>query len=283
MPAVRIVTDSTCDLPEAVVASEGIRVIPLYVNVGSKGYLDGVQLSRDEFYQQLPTYPVSPTTAAPGIETMKRAYDELAAEGATGIVSIHISQSLSNTVDVARLAAQDTTSVPVTVIDSGQLTLGVGLAAVAAARAAAKGATVPDVVDVVRDHVSRTYTFAALSTVEFLRRSGRLSRFQSGLASVLRIIPLLKMHVGEPEMEKVRTHRRAVERVRQLAADVAPLETLAIVHTNALDRAEDMHTSVQGLIPPGTEPLYGQVTPVIGAHIGPGAVGLVCISTSRAR
>ena len=280
---VSIVTDSTCDLPQSVVAQEGIHVVPLYVNVGDRSYLDGVDLSRQAFYSQLPSYPVSPTTAAPGIEIFKRAYDDLAEDGATGVVSIHISQSLSNTVDVARLAAQETTSVPVTVVDSGQLTLGVGLAVVAAARAAQAGASAEGVVSLVEDQVSRTWVFAALHTVEFLKRSGRLTKFQFSLASVLRILPLLKMHEGVAEMEKARTWSKAVQRVIQLGTELGPLENLAVVHTSAPERAESVCELARSLVPQDVEPLYGQVSPVIGAHIGPGTVGLVCVTKKQGR
>ena len=277
---VRILTDSTCDLPEATVATEGISVVLLYTNVGDRGYLDGVELSRKEFYNRLPTFPEHPTTAEPGIEAFLEAYDGLAREGASVVVSIHISGSLSNVIDVARLAAERTSSVPVTAIDSGQLTLGVGLAAQQAARSARKGASVDEIVAQVEDQVSRTYTYAALSTVEFLRRSGRLTQFQSGLATLLRIVPLLKMHAGVAEMERIRTYSRAVQRLIDLATGLGPLEKLAIVHTNALDRATALYQLARHLQPDGTEPLYGQVTPVIGAHIGPGAVGFVCIARS---
>ena len=125
--SIRIVTDSTCDLPESVVQEHGIRVMPLYIHIGTKDYLDGVELSREEFYNGLPTYESPPTTAAPGIGAFTQVYEQLAAEGATGIVSIHISETLSNVVNVAQLAAQKTETIPVRVIDSGQLSLGVGV------------------------------------------------------------------------------------------------------------------------------------------------------------
>ena len=180
--------------------------------------------------------------------------------------------------NVARLAAKSFGSVPVAVIDSGQLTLGVGLAVVDAAQRALAGAHLSEVVEAVRSRVARTWTFAGLATVEFLRRSGRLSRFQYELAALLRILPLLKMHEGEADMERVRTHRRAMHRVVELASELGPLEGLAIVHTNAREQASQMLRRVSDLVPAGASPLFGQVTPVIGAHIGPGAAGVVCVA-----
>jgi DegV family protein with EDD domain len=279
--SIRVVTDSTCDLPEQVVEEYGIRVMPLFIHIGTGEYLDGVELSREDFYEGLPGYKEPPTTAAPGIEAFGGIYEQLAEEGATGIVSIHIAEALSNVVNVARLAAQKTTAVPVTVIDSGQLTLGVGFEVLRAAQLAGAGAKMEEVVAAVRDMIPRTHTFAALSTVEFLRRSGRLTQFQAGLATVLRILPLLKMHKGVAEMEKVRTQERAVRRLLQLLSDVGPLQELAVVHTNAPQKAHELHERARALIPARIEPIYAQVTPVIGAHIGPGAVGFVAVARTE--
>jgi len=275
--SVRIVTDSTCDLPGSVIEALGLRVVPLYIHIGNTDYLDGVDMSREQFYSGLPTFPSHPTTAAPSIEVFEGVYQELASEGASGIVSIHIAESLSNVVNVARLAAQRFTDVPVRVIDSGQLTLGVGLEAVAAVRAAEAGATIEEVERLVKDMIPRTHTFAALSTVEFLRRSGRLTQFQFGLATVLKILPLLKMHRGVAEMEKVRTEERATKRLLTLLMEQSPVEQLAVVHTNAPLKASALYERAKPLIGELSEPIYGSVTPVIGAHIGPGAVGFVCV------
>jgi DegV family protein with EDD domain len=277
---IQVVTDSTCDLPGSVVQELGIRVIPMYLHIGTVDYLDGVDLSREDFYAGLPGYGQPPTTAAPGIDAFGGIYEQLAVEGATGIVSIHISETLSNVVNVARLAAQRIKSVPVTVIDSGQLTMGVGFEVLRAVEVARAGGTMEEVVAAVRDLIPRTQTFAALSTVEFLRRSGRLTQFQAGLATVLRILPLLRMHNGVAEMEKVRTQERALRRVLQLLSDAGPLQELAIVHTNAPQKAVELHERAQALIPSYIEPIYAQVTPVIGAHIGPGAVGFVAVARS---
>ncbi len=123
---IRIVTDSTCDLPEEIVSQQEITVIPLHINVGEKAYLDGVDLTRLEFYAQLPDYFPAPKTAAPGSEVFVQAYERLANEGAQAILSIHISETLSATINSARTAAEQFTRIPVTVLDSSQLSLGTG-------------------------------------------------------------------------------------------------------------------------------------------------------------
>jgi DegV family protein with EDD domain len=135
-----------------------------------------------------------------------------------------------------------------------------------------------EILDMLDDVAARTHCFAALDTVEFLRRSGRLTRFQWGLASILRIKPLLKMNNGEPEMERVRTSGKAVNRLMELISGLGPLEKLAVVHTHALSGAESLRNRAHRLFPAGADPLFAEVTPVIGAHIGPGAVGFVAVT-----
>jgi DegV family protein with EDD domain len=277
---IKIVTDSTCDLPEAVVTKHGITVVPLYINFGDQSYLDGVELSRQEFYERLPDYE-SPTTAAPGPEVFRRTYERLADEGATGVLSIHISISLSAVVDVARLAAKETDAVPVTVFDSGQLSLGTGFLVLTAAKAVAGGRSMDEIITLLEEQISRTHVFAALDTLEFLRRSGRMSRVMAGLGTALQIKPLLKMYDGNPTAERVRTRKRAIERLISLLSDLVPLEQVALVHTHAPDRAQDLWQRVQHLFPEGRVPFSAEVTPVIGAHIGPGAVGFACVTARK--
>jgi DegV family protein with EDD domain len=277
---IKIVTDSTCDLPEEVVTEHGIAVVPLYINFGDQSYLDGVELSRQEFYERLPDYE-SPTTAAPGPEVFRRTYERLADEGATGVLSIHISISLSAVVDVARLAAKETDAVPVTVFDSGQLSLGTGFLVLTAAKAVAGGRSMDEIITLLEEQISRTHVFAALDTLEFLRRSGRMSRVMAGLGTALQIKPLLKMYDGNPTAERVRTRKRAIERLISLLSDLVPLEQVALVHTHAPDRAQDLWQRVQHLFPEGRVPFSAEVTPVIGAHIGPGAVGFACVTARK--
>jgi DegV family protein with EDD domain len=273
---IRIVTDSTCDLPEDLIQAYGITVVPLYLNFGAQGYLDGVEMSREEFYRRLPDSDPLPTTAAPGTEKIRSVYDALAAEGATEILSIHIAGSLSAMVDVVRLAAQETRSVKVTVLDSGQLSLGMGFQVVTAAKAAAAGHDMAEILERLDDQISRTHVFAALGTLEFLRRSGRMNGIVAGLGSLLQIKPLLKMYAGTATSERVRTTNGATARLISLLEENAPFEQVALVHTHAADKAAAVAQQSVSLIPQ-EELLSVDITPVIGAHIGPGAVGFACI------
>ncbi len=278
---VRIVTDSTCDLPAETITRLGIHVIPLYINVGSQGFLDGIDLSRQEFYTRLPTFPHHPTTAVPSTERFHAAYEALAKEGAEEVLSIHISTALSAVTDVARVAAQETRSVAVHVVDSQQLSLGCGFLVETAARMAAAGSTASEIQVALQDQIERSHVFAVLDTLEFLKRSGRMNKYLAGLATLLQIKPILTMHQGHPGSERVRTRERAMRRLLELLEAVSPLERVAIVHTHAsVEHLSELRSRAAHLLPPG-ELLTEDITPVIGAHIGPGALGFAVIAASK--
>ena len=278
---VRIVTDSTCDLPAETIARYGIHVVPLYINVGKEGYLDGVDMTRAEFYHRLPTFPHHPSTAVPSTERFRAAYNTLADEGASEVLSIHISIALSAVVDVARLAARETTSVPVTVIDSHQLSLGSGFLVETAAKMAAAGSSAAEIEVALNAQIQRSHVFAALDTLEYLKRSGRMNKYLAGFATLLQLKPILTMHNGKPGTERVRTRDRAMRRLVEMLAAVGPVARIAIVHAHALpERIAELRALAAHLLPQG-DILTEEITPVIGAHIGPGALGFAVVSASE--
>lgn len=196
---IKIVTDSTCDLPDEIVKTLDISVVPLYINIGREGYLDGVDLSRQEFYEGLPNFPTHPTTAAPGTDKFRQVYERLVQEGATQIISIHISPSLSAVIDVARSAAQEVKDATVEVFDSRQLSLGTGFLVELAARAAKQGKAMGEIIHSLKDQISRSHVFASLETLEYLRRSGRMNGVVSGIGNLLQIKPILRMYDGSQQ------------------------------------------------------------------------------------
>jgi DegV family protein with EDD domain len=274
---VRIIADSTCDLPAETVSRLGICVIPLYINVGSTGYLDGIDITREEFYKKLPTFPEHPTTAVPSPQKFHAMYDALADEGASAVLSIHISTSLSAIVNVAHVAAQETTSVPVTVFDSRQLSLGTGFLVEKAAELAQSGASVAEIIAVLNEQIKRTHVGAALDTLQFLRRSGRMNSVIASIGEVLQIKPLLKMYDGKPSTERLRTRKNALKRVADLLYAYKPFEKIAFLHSDALEHAQALLHDVKDILPDG-EIWLEQINPVLGAHIGPGVVGFACVS-----
>ena len=273
---IRIVTDSASDLPAGLQARYGISVVPIYVQSGMRTYRDGIDISRQEFYERLPTFHPAPTTGVPSPEVFIQVYERLVAEGATAILSIHLAPSLSSMVEVARVAAGRTAAVPVTVFDSQQLSMGMGFLAVRAAEAAEAGHSLDDIQAMLEEQIARTHTAAALDTLEFLRRSGRMSGVAARLGNLLQIKPILKMYNGTPTAERVRTRRHAIERLVAMLRALAPLEHVAFLHANVPERAAELRDQVQDLLPAGDIPIE-IITPVLGTHIGPGVVGFSCV------
>ncbi len=279
---IRIVTDSTCDLPPDTVAAHAITVIPLYIHIGQESYLDGVDLTREAFYRNLPYYDYSPTTASSAPDVFRETYERLIDQGATGILSIHISANLSNTVNAAAVGARDVdpakaAKAPIHVMDSRQLSLGVGFAAETAAKGAERGLGMAELVALASEQIQRTQVFAALGTMEYLRRSGRVSRVVAYLGNALQIKPIMRMYNGEAGAERVRTWGHARARIRALLERSRPLERAALVHTHCAERAEELRELCADLLQ-GLEVPSIDITPAIGAHIGPGAAGFACVS-----
>jgi DegV family protein with EDD domain len=278
---IRIVTDSTCDLPQEIIKRYRITVIPLYIHFGDQGYLDGEEISREEFYRRLPEAEQTPTTATPGIDTILEVYRGLQQQGADQIISIHIAQALSATVDVVRTAARDA-PLPVEVIDSGQLSMGVGFLVMHAARAAEAGRSASQIVQELEELGERAHVFAALDTLDYLRRSGRMNSLVAGIGSLLHVKPILKMHRGDPTSELVRTRQRAVEKLLEKLKELKPIQEIALVHSNALEEAEELWEQAKQYLPDWEEPPFAvTVTPVLGAHIGPGAIGFALIRSKE--
>jgi DegV family protein with EDD domain len=274
---IKIVTDSTCDLPEALINSLGITVVPLFINIGDQGFLDGIEISRQEFYSNLAHYTIHPTTGTPGPEAFRKAFDTLADEGAQEIISIHISESLSATINVARSVAKDYHKAEITVRDSGQLSIGTGFQVELAAKMAIDGSSSTEILSALDNLGSRTFVTAGLDTLEFLRRSGRMNRFMTGIGSLIQLKPILTMKNGKPGSDRVRTSFRAEKRLISLLEQHLPIERFALLHTNAQQKAEAFMKKIENFLPEG-EIFSMDITPVIGAHLGPGAVGYALIS-----
>jgi DegV family protein with EDD domain len=276
MGNIKIVTDTTCDLPISLVEEFDILVIPCYVNMNGKSYLDGIELSRESFFKSLPTAKPLPTTSAPGMDAFIKAYQKLADAGADGIISIHISETLSNINNVAKIAADAFDAVPVRVIDSGQLSMGLGVLALVGAKLAKEGASL----DMVEAEILRkkplTNAFAKLETLEYLRRGGRLSFAMQGIGNLLEIKPITKMRDGISGVEMKRTRKKAHQRFLEIARELGPAEIVGIIHADAYQNALQVRDELKDIWP-GIEPIISFVTPAIGAHVGPGTICIVSI------
>lgn len=274
---IKVITDSTCDIPEDLIQQLNITVIPSYINIGNHSFLDGIEMTRSQFYEGLNSFPQHPKTAAPGPETFFQAYQDAQAQGYDQVISIHVSGNLSS-IFQSSLNAASQSSIPVTVIDTQQLSLGAGLQVITAGKMAMVGESIQEIKRKVIDLGNRTYVYALLDTLKFLHLSGRINFALRGIGSLLRIKPLMTFHLGIPIYEKVRTQAKAVERIINHIRNLGPLEHVSVVHTQALEGAKWLYQKASAFIPEYNQPIYQTVAPAVGAHVGPNGIGLVCVT-----
>ncbi|TET50776.1 MAG: DegV family protein [Anaerolineales bacterium] len=276
MPTVRIVTDSTSDISPGVVARLGITVVPAYIQVGGNSYQDGAGLRREELYARMSEMEDPPTTSVPPAQGFASAYRDLARE-ADEIVAIVVSSTLSGMQNVAELGASEVPDVKVHVIDSLQVSMGIGWMVIAAAKAAAEGRTAQEIVQVVEDLKARVHTYAALDTVHFLRLGGRTTWPRARAADMLGIKPVLEVFRGKVTLvHQARTRKQAIDRLVEIVGEAGQPERLAIIHT----LAPEVHEFRERLaIHCPREDLFTAVaTTIIGAHVGPRALGVALVS-----
>jgi DegV family protein with EDD domain len=272
---IRIVTDSACDLPPELAERHGIGIVPLTVRFGDEELVDRRDLTPTQFWDRLSRSEVLPETAAPAPGAFEAAYRKAADDGCQGVVCITISAGLSATYEAAQLAAQAMgDSIPVQVVDSRAVTLAQGLMAVRAAERAAAGAGIDDVVRELHDLVRRSRTFAALDTLENLKKGGRIGGAQAFLGSMLSIKPIIQVSEGKVAPEsRQRTRGKALRYLAEKVRQHEPVDTLAVMHGDApdLDEMLDLLSSAH----PREDIVVGDVGAVIGTHTGPRVMGVI--------
>lgn len=278
---VAVVTDSTAYLPARTTERHDITVVPLTVVLGDRALEEGTEISTRSLAEALQKRrPV--TTSRPGPEVFAAAYRRAAEGGATGIVSLHLSAELSGTYDAAVVAAREV-PVPVRVVDTGMIAMALGFCALAAAEAAEAGGTVDAVVEAAEQRALGTVAYFYVDTLDYLRRGGRVGAAQAFLGSALAVKPLLRLADGRIELlEKVRTASKAIARLEEIAAERAggAEVDIAVHHLAAPERASALADRLKARLPGLTEPHVSEVGAVLGAHTGPGLLGVV-ISTRR--
>ncbi|GAB1816972.1 DegV family protein [Herbidospora sp. RD11066] len=272
---VAVVTDSTAYLPPGEVSRYGIAVVPVTVVIGGQEFLDGAQISAEAVSGAL-REPGGVTTSRPSPSRFAEVYAAAAARGATGVVSVHLSGVLSGTVDAARLAAQSA-PLPVEVVDSRSVGMGLGFSVLAAAHSAARGESLSAVVSGARWCAYGTRSFFYVDTLEYLRRSGRIGVAAGLWGTALSVKPLLYVNDGAVSLlEKVRTASRALARLEDLAVVAAgeELVNVGVQHLGAASRAESLVERLRGRVPKLGEVWVGEMGAAIGVHTGPGVVGV---------
>jgi DegV family protein with EDD domain len=283
MPDVAVVTDTTHYLPADLVAQRGVREVSLYVNDNGRQQREADIADLDAFYDGLRRASSLPTTSQPSIGDFLSVYEPLAAQG-RDIVSIHISGGISGTVEAARQAAEQIEGATVEVVDSRMACGALGLAVLAASAAAAAGGDVDAVAARAREACEATRLWFAVDTLEYLRRGGRIGTAQAWLGGALRIKPILTLDGEITPIERVRTSGRAFERMvdymRSRHQDGA--DGWVVQHIQAPDVVERLLERGHEMF--GSDPVFvSEIGPVIGAHVGPGLVGVGGLPTALLR
>jgi DegV family protein with EDD domain len=268
------VTDSTSDLTEAMIDRHGIQVVPTMVVIDGQSYADGSGLTREEFYTRLPDMKNPPTTAAPAPGEFAACYEKLLTNGCDRILSFHPPLMLTSIVNVAQIAAEEFGE-RVSVIDTGQLSLGMGFQVTAAAETAEKGATLEEILAAIQSARLRVKVFAFLDSMLYLKRSGRVHWAKAAIGGLLNLKPIVELTEGKVEsLGAARTTHQAHQRALEMLVELGELERLVILHTNAEHRASqllaDLKTDLVDV------PLVN-VTTVIGTHVGPNGLGIAAV------
>ncbi|MBP1700973.1 MAG: degV family protein [Chloroflexi bacterium] len=272
---IALVTDSTADIPDNLVEKFQIHVVPNVLVIDGKSVLDGKEISREEYYNRLPQMNTLPTTATASSGMYQELYDRLLGQGAKNIISIHASSLLSGIFGAASAAAQAFDS-QVHVIDSGMVTLGLGYQVLSAAQAALQGASLETIVPLVESVRHRARVVAMLDTLDYVRRSGRVSWARARIGSLLNLKPFVEVRSGQVlSLGETRTRSKGIERLRQLLINLGPLERLAILHTNAEADARQFLASLEMEF--SEAPLVVNITTVIGTHTGPRGLGFAAV------
>jgi DegV family protein with EDD domain len=274
--AVAIVTDSTAYLPPGLAERHDVAVVPLQLTVGGILREEGVDISAAEAARALREWNPM-TTSRPSPERFSDAYSAAVEAGASAIVSVHLSGAMSGTVEAARLAAESA-PVPVRVVDAGTIGMGLGFAALSAAATALAGGSLDEVAAAAIERAENSRSFFYVATLEHLRRGGRIGAAAGLLGSALMVKPLLGIENGRiAPLEKVRTASRAVARLEELVVEAAgtrPVD-IAVQHLAAAANAEALVSRLRDKISHLVDMYVGEVGPVIGAHVGPGMLGVV--------
>jgi len=274
---VKIVTDSSVDLPAQLVEELGITVVPLYVRFGNEVYRDQIDISADDFYQRLQHDPVHPSTTQPTPQDFANAYEKVAPK-ADGIVSVHISAKLSGTCNSALQGKKMREEVgpicPIEVIDSQTLTMGLGIICIAAAKAANAGGSVEEVVDEVKKMIPRMHLLFTLDTLKYLALGGRIGKAKALLGSVLNVKPILAIKDGEVvPAGQVRSRSKGIDRLVDFVQSAASIQDLAIIYNTTPDEAQTLAERIAPIFAK-EKIMIARLGPLLGVHAGPGALAI---------
>ena len=275
---VKVVTDSTADLPPEIVKELGITVVPLYILFGHDKFRDRIDISEDEFYNRLVESKVHPTTTQPTPNDFASCYQNLS-KNARGIISIHISGKLSGTCNSAIYGAKEVKDgCPIEVIDSGTVSMALGLVVKAAATMAKEGRGLKYIVKEVNRIIKEMDIMVIFDSLKYLAKGGRIGKAKALMGSLLNVKPVLKMKDGEFDPSgRVRKRAEGVVKLINYAKGAGEVKELAVIHSTTPEEADKLADKI-GQAVPGVEIIVSRLGPVLGVHGGPGvlAVALRC-------
>lgn len=273
---VAVVSDTTCDLPAHLVRELGIHVVPVPIHVGQRTYHDRTDLTRRAFYELMPSLPDLPQTSAPAPGVFEQAYTRLL-QTADAVVSIHAASTLSGIYHAACVGAAAVDEARIAVVDSGQLSMGLGWAVLAAAQASRNGAGAEAVQAKIAETLKQVRVLAIFNTMKYLRKGGRVSWMRANTGELLRFKPMLELRDGEViPRGRIRTWSKAAAWLAAQVRQLGTLRRLALMHTNCPACARDLKERLSDALP-AEPPLIVDATPVIGAHVGPHALGIAAL------
>jgi DegV family protein with EDD domain len=285
MTRIAIVTDSTADLTPELRARYGITMVPLSVQIGDRSYRDQIDISTDEFIDQLRGSTVLPTTSQPSPDRFETQFRELAADH-DAIVAVLLSSKLSATMQSAMMAAEAVAGdIPVEVVDSRSGSMGLGLQVIRAAELAQTGLSAPDLASQLRAEVNNNHIVFFVDTLEYLQRGGRIGRAAALIGGLLQLKPLLRVDEGQiVPFERTRTRSKALNGLVEFVRGFPHVERLAAIHVSDPEAAENLADQLAQIVPlPRDQILVSQIGPVIGTHIGPGAMGVALFEGGQPR
>jgi DegV family protein with EDD domain len=272
MAKVQVITDSTADMPEGTADELGLRIVPIYVRFGEKTYRDGVDITKNDFYEMLASVPEHPATSQPNPEDFTSVFKEYCT-GVEGIVSIHISSRISGTCNSANIARKTLKSqCPIEVIDSRFNSAGLGLVVMAAARAAKNGSGLADVLNEAHKAIDEVRMFGMFGTMKYLARSGRVNKTIAAASRVLNVMPLLTFHDGEiVRAGLVRALSKGMNRIYDFVKNNTPLKELIIVHSKVYEQADRLKDRFKEFIDEEKISI-AELGAGLGVHGGPGVL-----------
>jgi DegV family protein with EDD domain len=279
MQKIHLVTDSTSYLPREVIEEYGIHVVPLRIHMDGASLREGLDISNAEFFHRLRTTRTLPTTSQPPAGEFAAIYQELASDGGS-IVSIHISGDLSGTVQAAETARRMLPELDIHIVDSRITCLGLGFVVWEAARAVRAGESLPNVLARAREVIENITAYFMVDDLNYLHRGGRIGAAQAFVGSILAVKPILAMKKAEgviSVVDKVRTRKKALERLVELTSNACHGEKkvkASVLDADAKEVRQELIAGLQAALPQA-EIIPSEFGPVIGTHVGPGAVGVI--------